>query len=125
MLPSEAIARYRSGATISEIALTYGLSEDAVRAALAPRVVSPRGAAARTRKRTQSELRYRALASRLGVVFGRAHGLADGFGCRSDGVELRDLRASRLATSDVLLKSRSSRGRRAVASVMATRYEAT
>jgi hypothetical protein len=65
MLPVEAIEQYRSGATISEIAFTFGLSEAVVRAGLARGVVFPQGAAARVRKRTQNELRYRAALNRL------------------------------------------------------------
>jgi hypothetical protein len=64
MLPVEAIERYRSGATISEIAVAHGLSESAVRAALTSNLVFPRSAALRLRKRTQNELRYRAAVNR-------------------------------------------------------------
>ncbi len=59
MLPVEALAEYRRGATISEIALAYGLSESAVGSAIATSI-----AASRLRKRTQNELRYRAATTR-------------------------------------------------------------
>jgi uncharacterized membrane protein len=65
MFPSEAIAQYRLGETISEIALTYGVPERAVRAALAGSAGSSPSAAARVRKRTRNELCYRAVAKRL------------------------------------------------------------